>query len=78
MNDTKQLIIENNQERKKLTEDNLKVYEEVVVYLRTNLVSESQIEEVLTEILGHLIELQSNGGNHFDLFGANPKDIAKI
>lgn len=73
MNDNKQLIIENNQERKKLTEDNLKVYEEVVVYLRAKLVSESQIEEVLTEILGHLIELQNNGGNHFDLFGANPK-----
>lgn len=72
--DVKQLIKMNNEKREKLTKDNREDYEEMVVYIRSNFnISELETEEVLMELLDHLLEAQSQGKTAKDIFGADLK-----
>lgn len=73
----KELIEENNQKRKLLNEDNLFYYEEMLVYLRLSYQkSEQATEEILTELLDHLLTAQDQGRTAVDVFGDNPKQYA--
>ena len=57
--DAKLLIEENNKKRKLLTKENEAYYDDLLVYIRLQLtLSEQQSEEVLMEMLDHLIEGQ--------------------
>lgn len=73
----KELIKENNEKRKNLTPENEKFYTDLMLYIRTKLsVSEKQAEEVLMEMLDHLLEAQSEGKTARQVFGENPKGFA--
>lgn len=73
----KQLIEENNRKRERLTKENEKYYGDMLVYIRLQLtLSEQQSEEVLMEMLDHLLEAQNEGKTAKDIFGANPKQYA--
>ncbi|WP_052254706.1 DUF1129 family protein [Salinicoccus sp. YB14-2] len=77
MDMTKALIQENNDKRELLTGDNKKMYEDFLVYLRTDLrIDEYQGEEILMEILNHLLEAQADGVDADEIFGNNPKGFA--
>lgn len=74
---TKVLIQENNDKRELLTDDNKKVYEDFLVYLRTDLrIDEYQGEEILMEILNHLLEAQADGAAADEIFSNDPKGFA--
>lgn len=69
----KQLVEENNEKRKLLTEENEKYYSDLLVYLRLQLtLSDQQTEEILMELLDHLIEGQKEGKTAKEIFGDNP------
>ncbi|MFD1068127.1 DUF1129 family protein [Oceanobacillus locisalsi] len=73
----KQMIEENNQKRKQLTEENEKYYSDLLLYLRTNWqVSEVHTEEILLELLDHLLEGQQDGKTANEIFGGDPKHYA--
>lgn len=73
----KQMIEENNQKREQLTADNEKYYSDLMLYIRTNWqVSEQHAEELLLELLDHLLEGQEEGKTAIDIFGETPKDYA--
>ncbi|WP_404447126.1 DUF1129 domain-containing protein [Sutcliffiella horikoshii] len=77
MRDTKKLIEENNQKRKLLSDDNLELYEDFLLYIRTDLrVAEHEGEELLLELLDHMLEAQHEGRPAKDLFGDDPKAYA--
>ncbi|MDM5189157.1 hypothetical protein QUF99_18175 [Bacillus sp. DX4.1] len=59
----------NNEKRKLLTEVNELAYENILVYIRCSNVPERQSEELLLEILDHLLESQKEGKNAYDIFG---------
>ncbi len=72
-----ELIEQNNQKREFLTEENEKYYSNLMIYIRTRLsLSEQQSEEVLMEMLEHLIEGQHDGKTARDIFGNDPKGYA--
>jgi len=72
-----ELILQNNQKRKLLTEENEKYYSKIMLYIRTKLtLSEQQSEEVLMEMLDHLIEGQEEGKSARSIFGNDPKSFA--
>jgi DNA-binding ferritin-like protein (Dps family) len=71
----KDIIKLNNDLRDKLSEENKEVYEDMLVYIRLNAnKSEQQTEEVLYELLEHLLEAQKEGKTARDVFG---KDLRK-
>lgn len=71
------LIIQNNQKRKLLTEENEKYYSRITLYIRTKFtLSEQQSEEVLMEMLDQLIEGQKEGKSAKEIFGNDPKSVA--
>lgn len=73
----KELIELNNQKREKLTEENEKYYSDILLYLRLQLtLSEQQTEEILMEILEHLLEGQGEGKTAMMIFGSDPKAYA--
>ncbi|GEN85883.1 DUF1129 family protein [Oceanobacillus sojae] len=73
----KQMIEENNQKREQLTVDNEKYYSDLMLYIRTNWqVSEQHTEELLLELLNHLLEGQQEGKTAIDIFGEEPKEYA--
>ncbi|TYS63479.1 DUF1129 domain-containing protein [Sutcliffiella horikoshii] len=77
MRETKKLIEENNEKRKLLSDDNLGLYEDFLVYIRTDLrVAEREGEELLMELLDHMLEAQHEGRQAKDLFGEDPKAYA--
>ncbi|MCM3620077.1 DUF1129 domain-containing protein [Sutcliffiella horikoshii] len=77
MRDTKRLIEENNQKRKLLSDGNLELYEDFLIYIRTDLrVAEHEGEELLMELLDHMLEAQHEGRPAKDLFGEDPKAYA--
>lgn len=68
-----QLIQENNDKRKQLTEENEKYYDQLLVFLRCHLLlSEKQTEEILIELLDHLLLAQNEGKTAKEVFGPNP------
>ena len=72
-----ELIKQNNEKRELLTEENEKYYTKLMMYIRTKLsLSEQQSEEVLMEMLDHLVEGQEEGKNARDIFGDDPKGFA--
>ncbi|MEI4769065.1 DUF1129 family protein [Psychrobacillus sp. FJAT-51614] len=72
-----ELIEQNNQKRELLTEENEKYYSGLLLYIRTKLsLSEQQSEEVLMEMLDHLIEGQQDGKTAKDIFGNDPRGYA--
>lgn len=74
---TSELIEQNNQRRELLTEENEKYYTNLLLYIRTKLtLSEQQLEEVLLEMLEHLIEGQQEGKTAQEIFGNDPKGYA--
>lgn len=73
----KELIKLNNQKRENLTKSNLKYYEDMLVYIRLSYdKSEQETEEILSELLDHLLESQKAGKSAEDVFGDNPKKYA--
>lgn len=74
---TKDLVELNNQKRKELTKKNLKYYEDMLVYIRLSYdKSEQETEEVLSELLDHLLEAEKEGRSAEDVFGEQPKKYA--
>ncbi|MBM7646839.1 DNA-binding ferritin-like protein (Dps family) [Scopulibacillus daqui] len=73
---TKELIKLNNQKRKQLTKENEAYYDDMLVYIRTHLfLSERQSEELLMELLNHLLDAQAEGKTAKDVFGDDPKTV---
>ncbi|WP_033541442.1 DUF1129 family protein [Planococcus sp. CAU13] len=71
------LIAENNEKREMLNNENLALYEEFLLYIRTDLrVAEQAGEEVLMDLLDHLLEAQEEGRTGSNLFGDNPQEYA--
>lgn len=74
---TDELIEQNNNKREDLNEENLAVYEDFLVYVRTDLrIDEHASEEVLMDLLDHLLEGQHYGKSAAEVFGSNPKAYA--
>ncbi|MGW8445529.1 hypothetical protein ACWGJ1_05425, partial [Bacillus wiedmannii] len=59
----------NNKKRELLTSENETAYGDMLVYLRLSNVPEHQVEELLLEILDHLIEAQAENKSAYDIFG---------
>lgn len=73
----KQLIELNNEKRKELAPENEKYYTDFLIYIRLHfLLSEQQTEEILMEILDHLIDGQRDGKSAQVIFGNDPKGYA--
>ncbi|WP_010530552.1 DUF1129 family protein [Lentibacillus jeotgali] len=73
----KELIEENNEKRKQLTKENLKYYEDMLVYIRLSFSkSEQETEEILSELLDHLLLAQKEGRTAKEIFGNAPKQLA--
>jgi uncharacterized membrane-anchored protein len=74
---TKTLIKQNNERRKLLNEKNMTYYENLLVYIRTSpLKDDRATEEVLLELLEHLLSAQQDGKKAEDVFGKAPKELA--
>lgn len=74
---TDELLQLNNEKRKLLTKENLKYYEDMIIYIRlADHKSEQETEEILAELLDHLIEAQQEGKTPEQIFGENPKEFA--
>ncbi|MGH1283343.1 DUF1129 family protein [Bacillus toyonensis] len=65
----KDMIELNNKKRELLTSENEASYGDMLVYLRLSNIPEQQVEELLLEILDHLIEAQRENKNAYDIFG---------
>lgn len=65
----KDMVELNNKKRELLTPENEVAYGDMLVYLRISNVPEQQMEELLLEILDHLIEAQAENKNAYDIFG---------
>lgn len=72
-----ELIKENNEKRSLLTVENEAYYTDLLVYIRLQWrLSERQSEEVLMEMLDHLLDGQGAGKSASEIFGNNPIDFA--
>ncbi|WP_068676161.1 DUF1129 family protein [Oceanobacillus sp. Castelsardo] len=70
----KDIIKLNNEKREQLSESNKTYYEDMLMYIRLNTnKSEQQTEEVLLELLEHLLEADNNGQTAKDVFGEDLK-----
>ncbi|MGD6834393.1 DUF1129 family protein [Sutcliffiella halmapala] len=77
-NTTKSYIEENNEKRELLNKENLKLYEDFLLYIRTDLrIAEREGEELLLELLDHLLIAQQEGKSASILFGDDPKAYAE-
>ncbi|MGM8365822.1 DUF1129 family protein [Virgibacillus sp. W0181] len=75
--DKKYLIQENNEKRKHLSKENRDYYEEMLVYIRLSFSkSEQSMEEILSEMIDHLLEAQAEGKTAEEVFGNDPKQYA--
>lgn len=73
----KQLIEENNKKREQLSKENEEYYSDMLIYIRSQLtLSEQQSEEILMEMLDHLLEGQKEGKSAWDIFGDDPQAYA--
>ncbi|MBG9537179.1 DUF1048 domain-containing protein [Bacillus thuringiensis] len=69
----KEMVQLNNEKRKLLTPENEAAYGDMLIYLRFTSVPQKQMEELLLEILDHLLEAQEDGKNAYDIFGEDLK-----
>lgn len=67
----------NNERRLQLNEENRKYYEEMLVYLRMSPVEQRKVEELLLEMLDHLLIAQREGRTAQDVFGDDPESYCK-
>ncbi|WP_010098144.1 DUF1129 family protein [Ornithinibacillus scapharcae] len=75
---SKDIIKLNNEMRKELTEENEAIYGDMLVYIRLNAKkSEQQTEEVLLELLEHLLQAQKEGKSAKDVFGSDLKQYCE-
>lgn len=73
----KQLTKENNEKRKQLTKENEAYYEQLLVYIRSSFFKEERAtEELLYEMLDHILLAQKDGKKAQDVFGKEPKQLA--
>lgn len=73
----KQLIEENNRKREMLTKENEKFYSDMMIYIRLQLMaSEQKTEEILLELLDHLLDGQRDGKTAKEIFGEDVKAYA--
>jgi DNA-binding ferritin-like protein (Dps family) len=72
-----EMIQVNNERRKQLNEENRKYYENMLVYLRLSPIPEKKTEELLLEMLDHLLIAQEEGRPAKDVFGKNPEAYCK-
>lgn len=73
----KDLVRLNNERRAQLSKENLQYYEDMLVYIRLSYnKSEQETEEILSELLDHLLEAQAEGRTAADIFGDDPKKYA--
>lgn len=74
----KEMIQMNNQKRDELNEENLIYYEDMLLYIRSSLdKSEHDTEEILLELLEHLLQAQNEGKTANDVFGHNLKEYCQ-
>lgn len=74
----KEIIKLNNEKRELLNEENLKDYENMLVYIRlSSTKSEQKTEEILLELLDHALLAQEEGKTIKDIFGDNLKAFAQ-
>ena len=72
----KEMIEQNNVKRELLTPENAEYYSNLMVYIRLNgSKNERACEEVLLEMLDHLIEAQKDGKSAVEVFGKSPQDL---
>lgn len=64
---------QNNHLREKLTPENRKYYEKLLLYLRAKGKDEVVTEEILLEILQDMLEAQAEGQTAQQYFGTDPK-----
>lgn len=75
--DAKELIKQNNEKRELLHVNNQVYYEQLLMYIRSRLLlSEQKTEEILMDLLDHLLEAQEDGKSAQDVFGDDPKAYA--
>lgn len=73
----KDIIQLNNDKRQELNPENLKYYEDMLVYIRLSYTkSEQETEEILLELLEHLLEAQNEGKSAREVFGEDPRQYA--
>lgn len=74
----KDIIKINNQKRDELNEENLAHYEDMLLYIRlSSSKSEYDTEEILLELLEHLLQAQEEGKRAKDVFGYNLKEYCQ-
>lgn len=74
----KDIIKVNNQKRDELNDENLADYEDMLLYIRLNSAkSEYDTEEILLELLEHLLQAQDQGKTAKDVFGQNLKEYCQ-
>lgn len=72
------MIQMNNQKRDELNEENLIHYEDMLLYIRlSSAKSEHDTEEILLELLEHLLQAQNEGKTAKDVFGHNLKEYCQ-
>lgn len=57
----KEMVALNNERRQQLTKENKAYYEDMLVYLRTSRIPAIKTEELLLEMLDHLLAAQKEG-----------------
>jgi DNA-binding ferritin-like protein (Dps family) len=73
----KKLIEENNRKRECLAPENEAYYSDLLIYIRLKFtLSELKSEEVLMELLDHLLDGQKAGKTANDIFGDDPRGFA--
>lgn len=74
----KELISLNNEKREHLSEENLSYYENMLLYIRlSSTKSEQHTEEILLELLEHMLEAQKEGKTVIEVFGNDPKSYCQ-
>lgn len=73
----KKIIAENNEKREILSTDNKAYFEDFLTYTRSNFLKDDRArEEVLLEMLDHLLLAEKDGKSAETVFGQNPKELA--
>ncbi|SDS84053.1 Protein of unknown function [Paenibacillaceae bacterium GAS479] len=72
-----ELIHENNRLRVNLNNENKQYYEEMILYIRTSDIGQHKAEELLLEILQHLLQAQTEGRSASQVFGSQPAEYCR-
>lgn len=75
--ETQRLIEQNNELRSQLNTENEKLYSDLLIYIRTDLrVASLESEQLLIDLLQHLIDAQQEGRTAREVIGDDPKAYA--